>query len=62
MLVNGGSRSGKEVLAYGFRKHGIGPVVGSRTAGAVVNFSYFHEADLIENTSMLCRLKQSFFR
>lgn len=37
MLVNGGSRSGKEVLAYGFRKHAIGPVVGSRTAGAVVN-------------------------
>ena len=37
MLVNEGSRSGKEVLAYGFRKHGIGPVVGSRTAGAVVN-------------------------
>ena len=36
LLVNGGSRSGKEVLAYGFRKHGIGPVVGSRTAGAVV--------------------------
>ena len=29
-------RSGKELLAYGFRKHGIGPVVGSKTAGAVV--------------------------
>ena len=36
MLVNEGSRSGKELLAYGFRKHGIGPVVGSKTAGAVV--------------------------
>ncbi len=36
MLVNGDSRSGKEVLAYGFRKYEIGPVVGSRTAGAVV--------------------------
>ncbi len=23
------------MLAYGFRKHGIGPVVGERTAGAV---------------------------
>ena len=36
MLVNGGSRSGKEILAYGFRKYGIGPVVGVKTAGAVV--------------------------
>jgi carboxyl-terminal processing protease len=36
LLVNGGSRSGKEVLAYGFRKHALGTVVGSRTAGAVV--------------------------
>lgn len=35
LLTNGGSRSGKEVLAYGFRKYGIGPVVGERTAGAV---------------------------
>jgi carboxyl-terminal processing protease len=36
LLVDGGSRSGKEVFAYGFAKHAIGPVVGSRTAGAVV--------------------------
>ncbi|EDX83248.1 peptidase, S41 family [Synechococcus sp. PCC 7335] len=36
MLVNEGSRSGKEILAYGFRKHGIGPIVGTKTAGAVV--------------------------
>ena len=36
MLVNENTRSGKELLAYGFRRHGIGPVVGSRTAGAVV--------------------------
>jgi carboxyl-terminal processing protease len=35
LLVNEGTRSGKEMLAYGFRKFGIGPVVGSRTAGAV---------------------------
>lgn len=35
LLINGGSRSGKEVLAHGFRKYGIGPVVGERTAGAV---------------------------
>ena len=36
LLVNEGTRSGKELLAYGFRKHGIGPVVGATTAGAVV--------------------------
>jgi carboxyl-terminal processing protease len=36
LLVNDGSRSGKEILAHGFRMHGIGPVVGGRTAGAVV--------------------------
>jgi carboxyl-terminal processing protease len=36
MLVNQGSRSGKEILAYGFRKYGIGQIVGSKTAGAVV--------------------------
>jgi carboxyl-terminal processing protease len=35
LLINGGSRSGKEVLAYGFGKYGIGPVVGERTGGAV---------------------------
>ena len=36
MLVNRGSRSGKEVLAYGFRKYNVGKIVGSQTAGAVV--------------------------
>ena len=36
LLVNKNTRSGKELLAYGFRKHGIGPIVGTRTAGAVV--------------------------
>lgn len=36
MLVNEGSRSGKEILAYGFKRYGIGPVVGTKTAGAVV--------------------------
>jgi len=36
LLVNGGTRSGKELLAHGFQRHGIGPVVGTRTAGAVV--------------------------
>ncbi len=36
LLVDGGSRSGKEIIAYAFRKHGIGKVVGTRTAGAVL--------------------------
>lgn len=36
MLVNEGSRSAKEILAYGFQQYDIGPVVGSSTAGAVV--------------------------
>ena len=36
MLVNQGSRSAKEILAYGFQKYNIGPVVGTTTAGYVV--------------------------
>jgi carboxyl-terminal processing protease len=36
LLINGGTRSGKEVLAYGFKKYGYGQVVGTRTAGAVL--------------------------
>ncbi|MDX2231407.1 MAG: S41 family peptidase [Leptolyngbyaceae cyanobacterium bins.349] len=36
MLVNEGSRSAKEILAYGFQQYKIGPVVGTKTPGAVV--------------------------
>jgi carboxyl-terminal processing protease len=36
LLINGGSRSGKEVLAYGFKKYGVGDVIGTRTAGALL--------------------------
>ena len=36
MLTNEGSRSGKELLAFGFKKYKLGPIVGERTAGAVV--------------------------
>lgn len=35
VLINGGSRSGKEVLAYLFKKTGRGLLVGERTAGFV---------------------------
>jgi carboxyl-terminal processing protease len=36
LLINGGTRSGKEVLAYGFKKYGYGPVIGTRSAGALL--------------------------
>lgn len=36
LLVDGSTRSGKEVIVHAFRRHGIGPVVGERTAGAVL--------------------------
>ena len=35
MLVNEGTRSGKEIMAFGFQAYDIGEVVGTRTAGAV---------------------------
>ncbi|WP_371933082.1 S41 family peptidase [Bradyrhizobium sp. CCGUVB23] len=41
MLVNGGTRSGKEILAYGFKKYGLGEVIGSRTEGAVLAATAF---------------------
>jgi carboxyl-terminal processing protease len=34
LLVNGGTRSGKETIAYGAKKHGMARLVGERTAGA----------------------------
>ncbi|HTO81196.1 MAG TPA: S41 family peptidase [Methylomirabilota bacterium] len=36
LLINGGTRSGKEVLAYGFKKYGYGPVIGTRSEGALL--------------------------
>ncbi|HYV46464.1 MAG TPA: S41 family peptidase [Myxococcaceae bacterium] len=36
VLVNGGSRSGKEAFAYGAKKHHLASVVGERTAGGVL--------------------------
>ncbi|MFL5409680.1 MAG: S41 family peptidase [Myxococcales bacterium] len=36
LLVNGGSRSGKEVVAYGVKKHHLATLVGTNTAGAVL--------------------------
>lgn len=36
MVINEGSRSSKEILAYAFQQHKIGHVIGSKTTGAVV--------------------------
>jgi carboxyl-terminal processing protease len=47
--VNNGTRSGKEILAYGFKQYDIGPVVGTKTAGAVVGGSPF----LMQDGSLL---------
>jgi C-terminal processing protease CtpA/Prc len=41
MLVNGGTRSGKEVLAYGFKKYRLGEVISTRTEGAVLAATAF---------------------
>ncbi|TYO66762.1 peptidase S41 [Bradyrhizobium hipponense] len=49
MLVNGGTRSGKEILAYGFKKYRLGEVIGSRTKGAVLAATAF----LIESGLLL---------
>jgi carboxyl-terminal processing protease len=45
MLINGGTRSGKEVLAYGFKKNGFGQVIGERTAGALLAGTAFLLSD-----------------
>jgi carboxyl-terminal processing protease len=36
VLINGGSRSGKEVVASSIKRHRVGALVGQRTAGAVL--------------------------
>lgn len=45
MLVNEGSRSAKEIVAYGFQQYNVGLVVGAKTAGAVVAGRPFLMAD-----------------
>jgi carboxyl-terminal processing protease len=45
LLMNGGTRSGKEVLAYGFKKYGFGEVVGTRSAGALLAGRTFYLSD-----------------
>jgi carboxyl-terminal processing protease len=41
MLINKGTRSGKEVLAYGFKEYRLGELIGQRTEGAVLAATAF---------------------
>jgi carboxyl-terminal processing protease len=45
MLVNQDTRSGKEVLARGFETYNMGPVIGTRTEGAVLAATAFLISD-----------------
>jgi carboxyl-terminal processing protease len=45
LLIDEGSRSGKEVIAYAFREYDLGPVIGEPTAGAVVGGTVYPLAD-----------------
>lgn len=45
MLVNGRTRSGKEILAFGFKKYNIGKVMGEKTAGATLGGKIFVASD-----------------
>jgi carboxyl-terminal processing protease len=45
MLVNGGTRSGKEILAYGFKKYRMGEVLGTTTAKDVLAATAFFMSD-----------------
>ena len=45
VLINGGTRSGKEVVARAIQRHRLGTLVGTRTAGAVVAGQPFLLAD-----------------
>ena len=49
MLVNRGTRSGKEVLAFGFKQYHLGEIIGTQTAGAVLAASVF----LMDNGDLL---------
>jgi carboxyl-terminal processing protease len=49
MLINHGTRSGKEVLAYGFKQYHLGEIIGTQTAGAVLAASAF----LMDNGDLL---------
>lgn len=45
LLIDGGSRSGKELVAHAVKQHELGLLVGQRTAGAVVGGRLFPLSD-----------------
>jgi carboxyl-terminal processing protease len=45
VLIDGGTRSGKEILAYGFKKYRLGEVIGTATAKAVMAATTFLMSD-----------------
>ena len=45
VLINGGTRSGKELVSYSLKKHRRATLIGQRTAGAVVGGSCFLLSD-----------------
>ncbi len=49
MLINGGTRSGKEILAYGFKKYRFGELIGTPTTKAVLAATAFmmHDGSLL---------------
>jgi len=57
ILINGGSRSGKEIVAFAVKKHKLGTLVGERTAGAVVSGSLF----LLQDRTLLFLAVQDVF-
>lgn len=54
ILINGGTRSGKEVIAYGAKKFGFARLVGEPTAGAVLFGRPFclHDGSLLSLAAM----------
>jgi carboxyl-terminal processing protease len=41
VLINGGTRSGKEMVAFAIKKHRLGTLIGQRTAGEVLGGSCY---------------------
>jgi carboxyl-terminal processing protease len=41
ILINGGTRSGKEMIAFAIKKHHLGTLIGQRTAGEVLGGSCY---------------------
>jgi carboxyl-terminal processing protease len=57
LLVNNGTRSGKEILTHGFKTYNLGEIVGTRTAGAVLAARAF----LLRDNSLLVLAVEDVF-